>query len=389
MRENEFDVNMTGTLVLTPFNVRAFIPHALPPKIDLAPLTMPLAEAMQCIGELKGASRRLTNPYILVRPLQRQEALTSSAMEGTFTTDDELVLAEAGLEEQSNSAAREVRNYLSALQNSLISLQEDGLPISHRMLKQAHKTLLSGVGSKRGAHKKPGEYKTEQNAIGGNRIETARFIPPPPSETQKCMDKLEAYINRPDLEYEPQAQALIDIALVHYQLETIHPFADGNGRVGRMLISLMAVERNLFDMPLLYVSPALENSKDEYIDLMFNVSAKGQWTEWIIFFLKKVCETAQQTIRTIDRLIELQDEYRSSVSDMRTANGIKMIDYLFETPFLSIPIASNVLGITYRPAKNIIDRLVDLDVLTEISDSHPKLYIARKIITIAATETRS
>ena len=151
----------------------------------------------------------------------------------------------------------------------------------------------------------------------------------------------------------------------------------------------MAVERELFDMPLLYVSPALENSKDEYIDLMFNVSAKGQLTEWIVFFLKKVCESAQQTIRTIDRLIQLQDAYRNMVSGMRTANGIKIIDYLFETPFLSIPMAAEVLDITYRPAKNIIDKLVELEVLTEIYGSHPKIYIAREILTIAATEVKT
>ena len=266
MKEENFTAPETGTLVPTPFGVKALIPAKLPPKLDMSLLAMPLADAMQAIGELKGASRRLTNPYVLVRPLQRQEALTSSAMEGTFTTDDNLLLAEAGLESKTDTASIEVRNYLSALKQSVSMIQKDGVPISHRVLKHAHKTLLSGVGSFRGANRKPGEYKSDQNAIGGTRIETARFVPPPPADALKCMDQLELYINRND-RTNSAGEALIDIALAHYQLETIHPFADGNGRVGRMLISLMAVERELFDMPLLYVSPAMEKQKDKYIDL--------------------------------------------------------------------------------------------------------------------------
>jgi len=305
MEEKDFIATTTGKLVPTNFNAKAFIPSSLPPNLNMSELTMPLAEAMQAIGELKGASRRLSNPYILVRPLQRQEALTSSAMEGTFTTDDNLILAEAGLDSKTDTASIEVRNYLRALQQALKSLQDEKLPISHRMIKQAHRTLLSGVGTMRGANKRPGEYKTEQNAIGGNRIENARFVPAPPNFTQGCMDELEKYINRENLENESIGQALIDMALAHYQLETIHPFADGNGRVGRMLISLMAVERNLFDMPLLYLSPALESRKDEYIDLMYNVSSRGDWTSWIQFFLKIVCISANQTIATIDKLIAL------------------------------------------------------------------------------------
>ena len=196
MNNSDFTDLTTGKLVDTPFGVKAFVPEPLPPKLDMARLTMPLAAAMQSVGELKGASRRLTNPYILVKPLQRREALTSSAMEGTFSTGDQLALAEAGLEEQSDQQTKEVRNYLRALQNGLTALQDQNLPISHRMLKGAHQTLLSNVGRQRGAHKRPGEYKREQNAIGGDRIETARFVPAPPSETLACMDALEAFINR-------------------------------------------------------------------------------------------------------------------------------------------------------------------------------------------------
>lgn len=384
MNDRDFVAPETGKLIPTPYGIKAFVPTPLPPKLNMAELTMPLAEAMQAIGELRGASRRLANPYILVRPLQRQEALTSSAMEGTFTTDDDLVLAEAGLEERLDSGSREVRNYLLALKGALHSLQNEGLPISHRMLKNAHRTLLAGVGSGRGANRKPGEYKTEQNAIGGTRIETARFVPPPPNEAQICMDELEKYINREEVENAAIGSALIEIALAHYQLETIHPFADGNGRVGRMLISLMAVQRKLFDMPLLYVSPAMEGHKDEYIDLMYNVSAKGEWEEWIKFFLKMVCKSAHETIGTIDRLIYLQEDFKRKAAEaMRTSNIVLLVDHLFEAPVVTIPQVNQFLNVTYRSGKSVVDKLCELKILSEIDGTYPKIYVAWDVMRVA------
>lgn len=185
MNPEKFNKNSTGDFVATPFNVKAFIPNPLPPALDMSVLAIPLSDAIEAIGELRGASRRLSNPYILVRPLQRREALTSSAMEGTFTTEDELALTDAGIEEAADQSSIEVRNYLRALTESLRLLQEDGLPICHKIIKTAHHILLSGVGGHRGANRNRGEYKTDQNAIGGVRkgIENARFIPPPPKET--------------------------------------------------------------------------------------------------------------------------------------------------------------------------------------------------------------
>ena len=384
MNINDFTCLKAGKLVDTAYGVKAFIPASLPPEIDMGELAMPLAEAMQCVGELKGASRRLANPYILVKPLQRREALTSSAMEGTFSTGDQLALAEMGLESQADQQTKEVRNYLTALQVSLDALQTKNLPISHRMLKDAHRILLSHVGRMRGSNKRPGEYKTEQNAIGGDRIETARFVPVPPGQTLACMDDLEKFINREIEDENKVGQSLIDIALAHYQLETIHPFADGNGRVGRMLISLMAVERELFDMPLLYVSPAIEKNKDEYIDLMYNVSAKGEWEKWIKFFLSAVADTAKSTIGTIDKLIALQEEYRGLVSEAtRTSNAITVVDFLFEKPIVDIPEVRDLLNVTYRSASQIVQKLVDLGILIELPGFRPKVFVARTILDIS------
>lgn len=387
MKKAEFQAEATGKLVLTPYGVPAFVPNPLPPAIDFAKLSMPLMKAAQAIGELNGASRRLTNPYILVRPLQRREALTSSAMEGTFTTADELLLADAGIDERPDQASLEVRNYLRALSETMNMLQNQALPICHKMIKRAHEILLARVGSYRGANRSPGQYKQDQNAIGGvgRGIENARFVPPPPKESENCMDELEAYINREDQDAIPP---LIDLALVHYQLETIHPFSDGNGRVGRMLVSLMAVERKILDSPLLYVSPELENRKDEYIDLMLRVSTHGEWTEWLKFFLEVIEKSARASISVIDRLLTLQSEYREKVTlASRSANAVALVDRLFDAPIVTVRDVQNEFGVTYRAARNTIDKLIEQEILVEISGHYPTVFIAPKIMRVADSDT--
>lgn len=383
MNPEQFSKKSSGDLVATPYKVQAFIPDPLPPSLDMSVLAIPLSEAIEAVGELRGASRRLSNPYILIRPLQRREALTSSAMEGTFTTEDELALTDAGIEEAADQSSIEVRNYLRALTESLRLLQEDGLPICHKVIKTAHEILLSGVGSHRGANRNRGEYKTDQNAIGGVRkgIENARFIPPPPKEAQECMDILEAYINR---EGRDEVPALIDMALVHYQIETIHPFSDGNGRVGRMLISLMAIERQLFESPLLYVSPELEDKKDEYIDLMLKVSTEGAWESWIIFFLKVVKDSAKNSILVVDRLLELQTDYRERITKKsRSANAVALVDRLFDTPVVTVRDVQDQFSVTYRAARNTIDKLIEEEILVEVAHFHPMVFLAREILRVA------
>jgi Fic family protein len=379
MRSEEFLPQAPGRLVPTIGQQQAFVPDPLPPKLDMNEIGVAMAHAMQAIGELKGACRRLQNPYILVRPLQRREALTSSAMEGTFTTEDELALAEAGIARADDDDTREVLNYLRALDGAMKLLED--LPICHRVLKTAHEILLSGLSAARGARKKPGQYKVEQNWIGGKTIEKARFIPPPPPETQQCMDALEAYLNR-----EPGGlpTPITDLALVHYQLETIHPFADGNGRVGRMLISVMATKSGLLEMPVLYISPVLERDKDEYIDLMFGVSARGEWGPWLNFFFRKVCEACHETIATIDRLIALQAEYRQATgSAIRSGSAMNLVDALFESPAVTVNGAAERMDVTYAAAKKTIDKLVRLKILRELEGHYPKTYIAAGILRAA------
>ncbi|MGC9370754.1 MAG: Fic family protein [Paracoccaceae bacterium] len=374
MRYEDFSDQSPGILVPTVYNAKAFVPNPLPPEIDFADIALAFAEASARLGELKGACRRLTNPYIFIRPLQRLEAQTSSAMEGTHTTADKLALAEAGVQTTTDSQTKEVSNYIRALQEATNSLSD--LPITHRTFKAAHKTLLSGVGRERGEDKLPGQFKRDQNMIGGVTLETARFIPAPPSHTPDCISALESFINA---ERDPKL-ALLDIALAHYQFETIHPFADGNGRVGRMLISLMAMSKGLLDIPALFVSPSLEGVKDEYIERLYRVSAFNEWAEWINFFFEVVGRTATNTVETIDRIIGLQEDYKSRASSVSTSsNLLTVVDMLFESPVLRPRDIVERTGLTDAAARTLLSKLVEIGILTEVS-IYPRAWIAVELI---------
>lgn len=378
MRYQDF-TTPAGNFVPTLDGVMAFNPAPLPPVLDPAAISEPLGDARAALGELRGACRRLQNPMILIRPLQRREALTSSAMEGTYSTDDELVLAEAGLAPAASDDTQEVANFVRALSQSLDRIQTE--PITNRLIRDAHRILLSRLSRHRGAHRHPGDFKRDQNMIGGADLRSARFIPPPPRETLDCMSALERYINR-DPPPTP-GQALLDLALVHYQFETIHPFADGNGRVGRMLIFLMAVTGGLLDTAALYLSPAIERQKDRYIDAMYAVSARGEWTAWIKFFCEAVCIGCNQTITTIDRLIALESEYRERVMAIKSGNAGAVVTMLFENPALTPRQVSERLAISDMGARKLLVKLAELGIVAEVEGLYPKAYIAEGIIAAA------
>ena len=307
MQPEDFTPEQRKNLVRTASGAWAFVPPSLPPKLDYGAVTLALTTASIALGELKGATRRLPNPYMLVMPLIRKEALTSSAIEGTITTINNMLIAQVSPRTGSDDNAREAHNYVRALQEAAEGLKQ--LPISHRIITQAHSTLLSGLSAHRGAGKRPGEYKTIQNAIGklGDNEVTARYVPPPPNETGICMNDLEAFINR---ENRQPGEALIDIALVHYQFEAIHPFNDGNGRIGRMLVTLMAQQLLFTEQPLLHISASIESKKDEYIACLYDVSTQANWTGWLGFFLRVVEESCSAATRIVDKIINLQTELR-------------------------------------------------------------------------------
>lgn len=372
-----FSDHSPGSLVPTTQGALAFVPHPLPPKIDLAGIFTEYGEAMEGIGALNAKMAQLPNPQLIIRPLQRREALLSSAMEGTYTTSDELALLEAGAEEGARADTREVLNYASALAHAVALMEH--LPICHRLIKETHSKLLSGLPHGRGGNKRPGEYKQEQNWIGGQTPQTARFLPPPPADTLATMDQLEAFINRADVNGMPP---LLEAAMVHYQFETIHPFADGNGRVGRILIPLILLSRGLITTPVFYPSASLETRKDEYIDRMFNVSAGGEWSEWFRFFLSICRETCLSSIELIDRLIDLRTAYREvAMSKFRSNNVVIVIDHLFSSPVISTPMVRDLLGVTHRAARMTIANLEEIGVLEKVrGPAMPEYFAARGIL---------
>lgn len=363
----------TGQLVPTIGGRNAFVPYPLPPNnVNLEPFIGTLTRATQAVGELKGIGRTIANPLLLIRPLQRREAVSSSSMEGTYTTLSDLFLFEAGASESAaRTDNREVLNYVRALEGAIEGLAR--LPISSRLIRDAHRVLLSGVAKHRGASIEAGELKQDQNWIGGTgRIETARFIPSPPAKTADALDTLMAYINRED---RTDASPLIDAALVHYQFEAIHPFGDGNGRVGRMLISLMLIDNGALPQPLLYMSPYLERHKNRYIDLMFAISREGRWEEWIAFFLEAVLASAQDTISVVERLQDLHREYRERLQIAQSsALALRIVDLAFERPARIVSDIAAQLGVTYQGAANNVAKLVKAGIAVEV-DAHPKVIV--------------
>lgn len=370
MDRNGFSGNATGTLMPTIGGRKAFVPDALPPRALALDRFLPeLTRATQAVGELKGIGRAIPNPLLLVRPLQRREAVSSSSMEGTYTTLTDLFLFEAGAGEAATRGDnREVLNYVRALEGAIDGLA--ALPISTRLIREAHRVLLTGVARNRGAAIEAGELKRDQNWIGGSgRIDSARFIPAPPDETPRALDTLMGFVNRED-----RPAPLIDAALAHYQFEAIHPFADGNGRVGRMLITLMLIDNGTLPQPLLYMSPYLERHKDRYIDLMYAVSRDGAWEEWIAFFLEAVAESAVETIAVVERLQDLQRAYRERFQTARrSALMLRIIDLAFERPVRSITDFAEALGVTYGGAMNNINELIAQGVAEEVGGTYPKL----------------
>lgn len=377
MNPEEFKDSGTGKLVPT-LKGMAFVPNPLPPPLlDLAPLVPLVSRAERALGELSGIGRTLPNPYLLIRPFMRREAVASSKIEGTVTTLSQLLLFE--VDEETNRApgdAREVLNYVRALEHSLKRLDE--LPISTRLIRETHKILLTNVQSNRGAQIIPGEFRRDQNWIGARLIENARYVPPPPQEVPEAMSALEKYINTKDEEI----PTLIQLALIHYQFEAIHPFPDGNGRVGRLLIPLILCERKEISQPLLYMSNYFEKNYEDYIEHMLTISKMGLWGRWVKFFLEGIEETCKDAITKAQSLQMLQKNYYGKIQKARSSALLgRLIDLLFEHPAITVPYAAERLQISYNAAKNNINRLVEAQVLRPSGgDSRPMMFVAADIV---------
>jgi Fic family protein len=383
MKADDFRDSPSGHLVPTIKGAMAFVPNPLPPpQLDMVKLALPLDRATHALGELSGIGRTLPNPHLLIRPFIRVEAIASSKIEGTVTTMQELLFLEA--EKDSTKArtdTREVDNYTKALDQGLKLITQ--IPLSKRLICELHKTLLAGVAAERGGHFIPGEFKTEQNWIGARLIENARFVPPPPTQTLDAISDLEKYIHEAD-----DVPFLIKLATVHYQFETIHPFPDGNGRIGRLIIPLMLCERKAMSQPLLYLSSFFERNYDKYIDTMFDVSRSGAWEAWILFFLEGVEVTAKNAIKKSHALQDLHKTYFSKIQAARSSALLgKLIDSVFYIPAITIPIAMYETKVSYNSAKNNIKRLVELGILTPGRVTNrpprPQWFFADEIMNIA------
>lgn len=380
MDAKDFTAPSAGKLVPTINGQKAFVPASLPPSIDTRKCHQVLSEADQRLGELRGIGAYLHNPYLLIKPLQRSEAIASSNIEGTFTSLPELLLLEAGVEDHAHKSSDtiEVFNYVRALRHGMERLEE--LPVSNRLLLELHKILLRHIPRARRGHFTPGEFRTAQNFIGKQRdIIKARFIPPPPPIHMECMSDLEKFMNAPNyLDLPP----LVFLAIIHYQFEAIHPFPDGNGRVGRLLIPIILTQRKLMPEPLLYMSQYFEDNKDEYVDLMLAVSQKGAWIPWIDFFLRGVVVSCTKTIQTIDKIQTLHRQYMERCQQARSsALLIQIVDALFERPIVSVPAARKLTGTSYRAAKNNLEKLVSYKILKENpSYNRPKYYFASELV---------
>ncbi len=320
-----------------------------------------LAEANNKLGEINAFSLYVPNIDFFISMHVIKEATTSSRIEGTKTNVDEALLSVDEIDPEKRDDWQEVQNYIHSLNYSIAKLKE--LPVSTRLLKEAHKILLSGV---RGETKQPGQYRTSQNWIGGATLKDAVFIPPHHSEVSDLMNDLENFIHNETID----VPHLIRIAIIHYQFETIHPFLDGNGRLGRLLITLYLVSAGLLDKPTLYLSDFFEKKKSLYYDNLTFVRTSDNLAQWIKFFLVAVIETSDKGIQTFKEILRLKDEIEGekllSLGN-RIQNGKTIVSHLYRKPIINVREVEKILDVTTKPANRIIQDFVEMGILEEIT----------------------
>lgn len=365
------------------------MPHPLPPVLEFDhALVCTLSEADRALGELAGLGRTVPNPHLLIRPFIHREAVLSSRIEGTQADITDLYAYEAGqlvLPSVKSTApasdVHEVLNYMQALEYGLERLNT--LPVSLRLIRELHTRLLEGV---RGEHATPGEFRRSQNWIGpaGCMLNEAEFVPPPVPEMIQALNELEKYLHR-DCPYPP----VMRIGLIHAQFEIIHPFIDGNGRIGRLLISLLLVHWNLLPLPSLYLSAYFERHRQDYYDLLLAISTLGVWRDWLLFFLRGVAEQARDAIKRAKRLQDLQADWRQRLTQARASTLLlRLVDNLFDSPLLTIPLAQKMLGVTYHSAQLNVGKLVKSGILRQVGGaSYSKMFLAEEVLRAIEEET--
>jgi Fic family protein len=374
--------SVAGQIIKSPKGYDAFVPYDLPPKIkwDNA-IVNSLSRADFLLGKLAREGSKLPNPHLLMRSFITREAVLSSKIEGTQATLGEILAVNAGANIKHNpDDLQEVQNYIKALEYALKRLEE--LPLSLRLIKELHKYLMQGV---RGAHATPGEFRRSQNWIGspGCTLNTAKFVPPPPDNLMGCLGALENFL------HDRQLPPLIHIALCHYQFEAIHPFLDGNGRVGRLLIMLLLIEQKMLPSPLLYLSAFFEATRDEYYKQLYCVSSKGTWHEWFIYFLNGVAVQSEDVLSRAERINELLHQWKIVVASGGSSVPVDIVQHFAVNPYFTINKISEELDIAYTTAQRGIQKLEAAGIIKRINENkRDKVYCATEILNILEEPTK-
>lgn len=356
-----------GRYVRQATGYRAFIPAPLPPSPPLAlagELHALLSRADRALGRLDGSVTTLPNPDFLVFMYVRKEAVLSSQIEGTQSSLQDLLAAETDLFDplELPRDVDEVINYVAAMKLGLARLAE--LPVSVRLIREIHERLLQGV---RGSRLTPGELRRSQNWIGpaGGTIADASFVPPPPEDVPQSLGDLESFLHAND-----ELPLLIRIGLAHAQFETIHPFLDGNGRVGRLLITFLLTERAALHKPVLYLSHWFKRHRQEYYDRLQAVRDRGEWEAWLAFFLRGVEQVSNEATDTVRRVLDLRERHRAAITDRlgrAAGNGHRVHEALFHQPIVTVEMVRELTGLSFAPANELVKRLVGIGVLREIT----------------------
>ena len=355
-----------GTYVRQIGGYSAFEPSPLPPTPPLEisnSMHALLSRADRALGRLDGSISSLPNPDLFVLMYVRKEAVLSSQIEGTQASLADVLEAEARvIGRQPPRDVDEVLNYVSAMNYGLSKLSE--LPLSTRLIKEIHAKLMAGV---RGDNMQPGEIRTVQNWIGaeGASLAQATFVPPPPQKVADALHQLEVFLNT-----ESDLPALIKFGLAHAQFETIHPFLDGNGRMGRLLVTFLLCRDGILSRPVLYISHYLKRHRARYYDLLQATREDGDWENWLKFFLTGIFEVSNEAAATARAIVELREKHREFITDTfgrGAGNGLKLLEHLFRTPVTTVQAVSGLLGTTYPGAANLVNKLQDAGLLNELT----------------------
>src|SRR5438552_11707671 len=360
----------------------AFVPDPLPPELEWTPtLVRALSDADRLIGRLAGEGGRLPNPHLLIRPFVRREAVLSSRIEGTRATLGELLAAEAGAAvDRSPADLREVANYVVALEYGVKRLKTQRLSL--RLTRELHAKLMTGV---RGGHATPGVFRTTQNWIGppGCTLANAIYVPPPPDALVDCLGAWEKFLRERSL------PVLVQAALAHYQFEAIHPFIDGNGRVGRLLITLFLIEREILPTPLLYLSAFFEASRRDYYDGLRGTSERGAWNDWLEYFLLGVARMSEDALSRAMRINQLLAEWQKKVSGESSNNPLRVVELLGANPFITTRGVTDKLAIAFTTAQRAIERLERANIINRVGDAkRDRVYCARALLDILEEPAR-